>query len=87
MEVFSISKATPPLLSITLSEEDVIDETEVTDEKEEVKGKVFHQIATGPALGLILIVGLFIAINIFKLKRELNNQYFGVDKGFFIEQL
>ena len=67
-------------------EEDVIVETEAEDEKEEVVGKVLHQIVTGPAIGLILIVGLFIAFNIFKLKRELNNQYFGVDKGFFIER-
>jgi hypothetical protein len=67
-------------------EEDVIVETEAENEKEEVIGKVFQQIVTGPALGLILIVGLFIAFNIFKLKRELNNQYFGVDKGFFIER-
>ena len=70
----------------TQVEEDVIAETEVKDEKEEVIEKVFHQITTGPALGLILIVGLFIAFNIFKLKRELNNQYFGVDKGFSIER-
>ena len=70
----------------TQVEEDVIAETEVKDEKEEVIEKVFHQIAKGPALGLILIVGLFIAFNIFKLKRELNNQYFGVDKGFSIER-
>ena len=70
----------------TQVEEDVIAETEVKDEKEEVIEKVFHQIAKGPALGLILIVGLFIGFNIFKLKRELNNQYFGVDKGFFIER-
>ena len=70
----------------TQVEEDVIAETEVKDEKEEVIEKVFHQIAKGPALGLILIVGLFIGFNIFKLKRELNNQYFGVDKGFSIER-
>ena len=70
----------------TQVEEDVIAEAEVIDEKEEIIEKVFHQITTGPALGLILIVGLFIAFNIFKLKRELNNQYFGVDKGFFIER-
>ena len=70
----------------TQVEEDVIAETEVIDEKEEIIEKVFYQITTGPALGLILIVGLFIAFNIFKLKRELNNQYFGVDKGFFIER-
>jgi len=70
----------------TQVEEDVIAEKEVIDEKEEIIEKVFHQITTGPALGLILIVGLFIAFNIFKLKRELNNQYFGVDKGFFIER-
>ena len=70
----------------TQVEEDVIVETEVKDEKEEVIEKVFHQIIRGPALGLILIVGLFIGFNIFKLKRELNNQYFGVDKGFFIER-
>ena len=66
--------------------EEAIVETEVKDEKAEVIEKVFHQIAKGPALGLILIVGLFIAFNIFKLKRELNNQYFGVDKGFSIER-
>ena len=70
----------------TQVEEDVIAETEVKDEKEEVIEKVVHQIVTGPALGLILIVGLFIGFNIFKLKRELNNQYFGVDKGFSIER-
>ena len=70
----------------TQVEEDGIIETEVKDEKEEVIENVFHQIIRGPALGLILIVGLFIAFNIFKLKRELNNQYFGVDKGFFIER-
>ena len=70
----------------TQVEEDVIVETEVKDEKEEVIEKVFRQILTGPALGLILIVGLFIGFNIFKLKREMNNQYFGVDKGFFIER-
>ena len=70
----------------TQVEEDVIAEPEVIDEKEEIIEKVFHQIIRGPALGLILIVGLFIAFNIFKLKRELNNQYFGVDKGFFIER-
>ena len=70
----------------TQVEEDVIVETEVKEEKEEVIEKVFHQIIRGPALGLILIVGLFIGFNIFKLKRELNNQYFGVDKGFSIER-
>ena len=70
----------------TQVEEDVIAETEVKDEKEEVIEKVVHQIVTGPALGLILIVGLFIGFNIFKLKRDLNNQYFGVDKGFSIER-
>jgi len=70
----------------TLVEEDVVSETEGEAEKEEVIENVFHQIVTGPAIGLILIVGLFIAFNIFKLKRELNNQYFGVDKGFVIER-
>jgi len=67
-------------------EEDAIVETEVKDEKEEIIEKVFHQIVTGPALGLLLIVGLFIGFNYLKLQRELNNQYFGVDKGFSIER-
>ena len=69
-----------------LAEEEKIGETRADAGEESHTVKDNQQTATGFALALLLIVGLFIGFNYLKLQAELNNSFFGVDKGFSIER-
>ena len=59
---------------------------EETVEQEEKPKQDQPQSVTGIAIAILLIVGVFIGFNYLKLQDELNNSFFGVDKGFSIER-
>ena len=79
---FFFTKVIPGLDEIEILETPV----EETVEPEEKPKEDQPQSVMGFAIAILLIVGAFIGFNYLKLQDELNNSFFGVDKGFSIER-
>tara|TARA_B100000378_G_scaffold196386_1_gene160096 strand:+ start:25 stop:1266 length:1242 start_codon:yes stop_codon:yes gene_type:complete len=79
---FFFTKVIPGLDEIEILETPV---EETVEPEEKPKGDQ-PQSVMGFAIAILLIVGAFIGFNYLKLQDELNNSFFGVDKGFSIER-
>ena len=79
---FFFTKVIPELDKVDVVEIPVVE----TVEYEDTPKRDQPQSITGFAIAILLIVGAFIGFNYLKLQDELNNPFFGVDKGFSIER-
>jgi len=79
---FFFTKVIPGLDRVEILEIPVVE----TVEHEETPKRDQLQSITGFSIAILLIVGAFIGFNYLKLQDELNNSFFGVDKGFSIER-
>ncbi len=79
---FFFTKVIPGFDMVEIPEIPVV---EIVEDEEKPK-RDQPQSITGFAIAILLIVGAFIGFNYLKLQDELNNPFFGVDKGFSIER-
>ena len=75
-----------PEMDVLENEEDILEETIIEEEKEEIiiEKEQKSQSITGFSLSILLIVGAFIGFNYLKLQDRLNNPFFGGNKDFVI---
>ena len=75
-----------PEMDVLENEEDILEETIIEEEKEEIiiEKEQKSQSITGFSLSILLIVGAFIGFNYLKLQDRLNSPFFGGNKDFVI---